>query len=293
LNSGVNWRRLLMVVGPSPDRPSHYAPVSIQGRTTDFVRAHIRGDEKGEAQIFCDRLFRAFGHPGIMEAGGTLEFRILKAKGTRFADLLWKPRLLLEMKKRGEKLSRHYRQAFEYWLDLVPDRPQYVVLCNFDEFWVYDLNYQLDEPMDRVALDELPERYNALNFMFPQPRRPLFQNDRIAVTRQAAHNVATLFKRLVSRKIEPVPRERAQRFVLQSVLALFAEDIDLLPRGLFSELVQDCMGHGSTYDLIGGLFRQMADRNRATGGRYKGVPYFNGGLFSVVEPIDLRGCPIR
>lgn len=254
-----------------------------------FVHTHVKGDEKGEAQIFCDRLFQAFGYDGIMEAGGTLEFRIHKAKGTRFADLLWRPRLLLEMKKRGEKLERHYRQAFEYWLDLVPDRPQYVVLCNFDEFWIYDLNHQLDEPMDRVALDELPERYTALNFLFPQPRKPLFDNDRVAVTRQAAKSVATLFNRLVSRKSEPIAASVAQRFILQSVLALFAEDINLLPRGLFSELVQECKDNASSYDIIGGLFRQMADTKRASGGRYKGVDYFNGGLFSVVEPIDLRG----
>ncbi|MBI1348640.1 class I SAM-dependent DNA methyltransferase [bacterium] len=258
-----------------------------------FVRSHIKGDEKGEAQIFCDRLFQAFGYAGIMEAGGTLEFRIHKAKGTRFADLLWKPRLLLEMKKRGEKLERHYRQAFEYWLDLVPDRPQYVILCNFDEFWIYDLNHQLDEPMDRVKLDELPERYTALNFLFPEQRKPLFDNDRVAVTRQAAKSVATLFNKLVSRKLNPVPAVTAQRFALQSVLALFAEDIGLLPRGLFSELVQDCKaGDANSYDIIGGLFRQMADTHRASGGRYKGVDYFNGGLFSVVEPLELKADEI-
>lgn len=166
----------------------------------EFVHSYIKGDEMGEAQIFCDRLFQAFGHAGIMEAGGSLEFRIHKAKGTRFADLLWKPRLLLEMKKRGEKLTKHYRQAFEYWLDFVPDRPQYVILCNFDEFWIYDLNHQLDEPTDRVALDDLPERYTALNFLFPEQRRPLFENDRVAVTRQAAGSVATLFNRMIARK---------------------------------------------------------------------------------------------
>ena len=268
-------------------QPVSLDPTDRMNAFVGFVRSHIKGDEKGEAQIFCDRLFQAFGHDGIMEAGGSLEFRIHKGKGTRFADLLWKPRLLLEMKKRGEKLEKHYRQAFEYWLDLVPDRPQYVILCNFDELWVYDLNHQLDEPMDRVRLEELPERYTALNFLFPQQRKPLFNNDRVAVTRAAAKSVATLFNSLVERKREPVPRVTAQRFVLQSVLALFAEDITLLPRGLFSELVQDCKTHPNSYDLIGGLFKQMADKHRASGGRYKGVDYFNGGLFSIVEPIDL------
>ena len=33
----------------------------------------LEGDEKGEAQVFCDRLFRAFGHEGYKEAGATLE----------------------------------------------------------------------------------------------------------------------------------------------------------------------------------------------------------------------------
>ena len=109
-------------------------------RFIEYVRT-LKGDEKGEAQVFCDRLFQAFGHAGYKEAGAELEFRV-KAKGktTKFADLLWRPRLLLEMKKRGEKLEKHYQQAFEYWLELVPQRPKYVVLCNFDEFWIYDLS---------------------------------------------------------------------------------------------------------------------------------------------------------
>ncbi len=120
-----------------------------------YVRQHLTGDEKGEAHLFCEHLFQAFGHSGIKQAGGSLEFRVHKGGGVKFADLLWRPRLLLEMKRRGEKLPKHYQQAFEYWLHLVPNRPQYVVLCNFDEFWVYDLNVQLDEPMDRLTLDKL------------------------------------------------------------------------------------------------------------------------------------------
>jgi len=52
----------------------------------------------------------------VPEAGATLEMRVKKAdgKGTSFADLVWKPVVLIEMKKRGEDLTRHYRQAFDY-----------------------------------------------------------------------------------------------------------------------------------------------------------------------------------
>ncbi len=64
--------------------------------------------------------------------------------GTAFADCVWKPVVLIEMKKRGENLQKYYRQAFDYWTRLVPNRPRYVVLCNFDEFRVYDFDTALD-----------------------------------------------------------------------------------------------------------------------------------------------------
>ncbi len=252
-----------------------------------FVRQHLSGDEKGEAQIFCERLFQAFGQAGVFEAGGALEYRVHKGKTTRFADLVWEPRLLLEMKKRGEKLERHYRQALDYWLYLTPRRPQYVVLCNFDEFWIYDLNIQLDEPMDRVRLDDLPKRFEALNFLFPAAKPPIFHNNLVAVTRKAADKVSQLFQHLTQRPKDPLPPDKAQRYVLQCVLALFAQSIDLLPHARFSELLHECKNGASSFDLIGGLFHQMANPTPAEGGRFQDVKYFNGGLFSVVEPVEL------
>ena len=46
-------------------------------------------------------------------------------------------------------------------------KPAYVVLCNFDEFWIYDFNIQMDDPVDRVQLDDLPRRCRG--FQFPLP----------------------------------------------------------------------------------------------------------------------------
>jgi SAM-dependent methyltransferase len=246
-------------------------------------------DERGEAQVFCDRLFRAFGHEGYKEAGAVLEDRVKMADGkTRFADLVWRPRLLLEMKRRGEKLGRHYTQALRYWERLVPHRPRYVVLCNFEELWIYDFNTQLDEPVDRMRLDDLPRRYTALGFMLPDERPPLFENNRAAVTEKAAERLGSLYRLLRGRG---EPQARAQRFLLQCVLALFAEDTELLPGGLFTGVVDECtrsQGKTSTYDQVGALFRQMNEPARARGGRFRDVRYFNGGLFAAVDPIELQ-----
>jgi hypothetical protein len=123
------------------------------GEFVSWVNAHITGDEKGEAQIFLDRLFQAFGWPGLKEAGATCELRVKNdGGGTSFADLVWKPIVVIEMKRRGTDLSRHYRQAFDYWTRLVPHRPRFAVLCDFDEFWVYDFETQMDTPVDKVSL---------------------------------------------------------------------------------------------------------------------------------------------
>ena len=72
----------------------------------DWSRQHITGDEKGQAQIFLDRLFQAFGHAGSIEVGGIFEYRVHPGKTTKFADLVWPRRVLIEMKKRGEKLQK-------------------------------------------------------------------------------------------------------------------------------------------------------------------------------------------
>ena len=263
----------------------------IVARLSEFVEyAKGLGDEKGEAQVFCDRLFRAFGHAGYKEAGATLEARLAKkgSKGKKYIDLLWKPRLLIEMKSAGENLSLHYQQAFDYWLAAVPNRPRYVILCNFKEFWVYDFDRQLDQPVDRLDLRDLPLRYTALNFLFPDNPKPYFKNDLEPVSREAADRMAALFRNLVRRPGQPVPRDQAQRFVLQLLVSMFAEDLDLLPAVTIKRIVDDCVQHKqSSYDLFGALFRQMDDPKPATGGRFKGVRYFNGGLFSRVEPIEL------
>jgi SAM-dependent methyltransferase len=263
----------------------NYHPVREIDRFVSYAQT-LKGDEKGEAQVFCDRLFQAFGHAGYKEAGATLEYRVRTPGGhTKYADLLWKPRLLLEMKRRGTKLDRHYSQAFDYWVRLVPNRPRYVVLSNFDEFWIYDFNTQVDEPVDTVFLKDLPSRYTAFNLLLPTEKKPQFRNDLVAVTRGAADKVARAYKSIVDHGGD---YEYAQRFVLQCVVALFSEDFDLLPRGLFTELIDECRSRGgNSYDLFGALFNQMNSPAPAGGGRFRHVPYFNGGLFKTVRPVEL------
>lgn len=258
----------------------------------DYTQQYISGKERQDAQIFLDRFFQAFGHEGAKEVGAVYETAIKKGskKGkTGFADLVWKPRVLIEMKSRQETdLSKHYSQAFEYWTRIVPDRPRYVLLCNFDEFWIYDFNTQLDEPVDVVPLTQLVERASAFGFMELGNRTPVFRNNQVEITETAARRMGELFQILCERgEKDGFDRITAQRFILQCVLAMFAEDRNLLPKDLFISCVQDCLKGASSYDVLGGLFREMNQPGITPAGRYKGVDYFNGGLFSTIHGIDL------
>lgn len=262
---------------------------------SEYVKKHIKGDEKGEAQVFLDHLFQALGYSdGFKGAGANCEFRIRNEEthSTKFADLVWKPVVLIEMKKKGEDLSVHLQQAFSYWAQLVPDRPQYVILCNFFEFWIYDFNLDIYKPLEKIRLEELEAKSEAFAFLFPKSRNPVFGYNRENVTEKVAFHISHAYKSLLKRKIKP---ESALRYSLQLILSMFAEDIGLLPDQIFTRIIEELSkepGGGQdivsrSYDLIGNLFREMNTSGITEGGYYKGVEYFNGGLFDTVYPIEL------
>ncbi|GIL14510.1 MAG: DNA modification methyltransferase [Chloroflexota bacterium] len=264
----------------------------------DYCKTYLRGDERSEAQVFLDRLFVAFGYAGALEAGGVFEDRVKRQKDGRtsvaFADFVIPKRVLIEMKKRGEDLRQHYNQALDYWIDLADKRPQYVILCNFDEFWIYDFNHQPRDPMDKVRVADLPERWGPLAFLFPRPETPIFDYDRVAVTQEAAFSLSRVFQSLLrpvgQRRLD---RETAQRFILQCMMALFAEDIGLLPRYVFTQIIEDCQQGASSYDLMTLLFHAMNRPGQERAGRFYGVDYFDGGLFARIDPVELTTEELR
>jgi type II restriction/modification system DNA methylase subunit YeeA len=119
-------------------------------------------------------------------------------------------------------------------------------------------------------------------------RTPIFQNNQVEITETAARRMGELFQLLNKRGQKSGFDElTAQRFILQCVLAMFAEDRGLLPRDLFISCVRECLNGASSYDILGGLFREMNEPGITREGKYEGVDYFNGGLFTRIHPIGL------
>lgn len=252
-----------------------------------WFKKHIKGYEKGEGQLFFNKLLQAFGNQGVLEVGATCEERVKKRKGTTgFADFVWKPRAVIELKERGANLSKHYEQAFEYWWTLVPNRPQYMILCNFDEFWIYDLNIQINDPVHKLRTDNLASDWGGLAFLFPRSETPVFNNNNVEVTEEAAKIVGSMFFSMAKRKVEPI---KAQKFVLQTVVALFSEDVGLIPKYTIHKILGDAVKNPITQKEMSDLFLAMATENVSKKAKkYKDIPFFNGGIFHDVEAVELN-----
>lgn len=272
--------------------------ISSVAKLQDFVcfsKTHLKGNETKEAQSFLNAFFQAFGYENAIAAGAEFEQGIAKgsAKGNKgAADLVWRDRLLIEMKSRSENLANHYSQLERYWMRLTP-KPQYSILCNFDEFWIYDFHNQVDTPVDVIKIDELVHRSSAFNFMGKANHPPIFRNNQVEITERNARLIGELYQTLLKRgkqqQFSEFDEGAIQRFILQCVLAMFAEDRELLPKDLFVSCVQDCIDQkGSSYDILGGLFQAMNQKGVTPQGRYKNVEYFNGGLFAAIHPIALE-----
>ncbi|MDQ7036387.1 MAG: N-6 DNA methylase [Anaerolineae bacterium] len=271
--------------------------MSREERLTEFIqwwRDNITGDEKGEAQIFLDRLLQACGHPGALEVG-RYEERVPRKKRhnkttVSFADYVMRDTVLIEMKKRGENLAKHYDQLEDYWKGLT-DKPRYALLCNFDEIWIYSFPTQFYDPVDFVKIEELVERADALEFLFAGSyKTPVFRNNLIEVTKDAAFSLSKIFRSLDKRKVDT---QIAQHYVLQCMLALFSEDIGLLPSAIFARIIDYCLKNDEgdfsprSYDLIKQLFMTMNTPGIEQYGMFYEVDYFNGGIFSDISPIPL------
>ena len=271
--------------------------MSIEQSLRNFVdwwRSNIKGNEKGEAQIFLDHLMRAFGHAGALEAG-SYETRIRRRRNGKttvsFADYLVPKKALFEMKKRGEDLRKHYLQLEEYWKSLESNvRPRYAILCDFDEFWIYDFQNQFYDPVDKLPVEELSgKRRGALEFLVPESnRKPVFQDNRVQVTKEAAFLLTELYHSLAD-ELGPAI---AQRFILQCMVALFSEDVGLLPEETVPNIIHDSKyGSGKSdnaHDLMALLFTMMNyPRHKRRSGRFHNVDYFNGGIFEEIHPLSL------
>lgn len=240
-----------------------------------------QGSERAEAQTFLNELFACYG-TDRSEVGALFEdFK----SSAGFMDLHWPGTLIVEMKKPGLPLANAREQRQQYWLessDSAHDIPaaRFVIACNFHEFEVWEPGRFPNEPRISFTLAELADHYDALLFLQSETIEPVFAEHRRALTAEAAQHIADLYQSLTDRAAAPI--DEIQRFTMQTVWALFAEDLGMLEGYPLQATVDDLLSQSSPDSAkdIGYLYEllnQKSSHNRP--GRYAGTRYVNGELF--------------
>ena len=258
--------------------------LEIQAALKKFAStwANYSGSEKSEAQSFLNELFAAYGSDR-REVGARFEHFVSTAG---FMDLHWPGILIVEMKAPHVPLEKAKDQRQRYWQessDSAAGIPaaRFVIACNFGQFEIWEPGRFPNEARITFPLAELSDRYDSLLFLQSATSEPVFAEHRRELTTEAAIHIAELYNSLADRAAAPI--DEIQRFTMQLVWCLFAEDLGMLD-GYPLQNTVDALIHDPNADSardIGYLFtllNQKGNHNRQ--GRYSGTHYVNGELFA-------------
>ena len=204
--------------------------------------------------------------------------------GRGFADVWYRGRFAWEYKRKGkyQTLDDAYRQLCVYREAL--ENPPLLVVSDIARTEIHTNFTGTKKEIHTVLLEELGEagRVDLLRRIFTDPEsfRPTVTPAQ--VTEQVAKQIGTVAQSLRERGHAG---SEAAHFLMKVMFCLFAEDVLLLPRGLFQKLLEkskhDTIRLKSQMDRLFGAMR--------TGGDFgvDEIPWFNGGLFDESQAIEL------
>ena len=199
-----------------------------------------------------------------------------------WADVWKKGYFGWEYKGKHKDLAAAYKQLNGYREDL--GNPPLLVVCDMERIEVHTNFTNTAVQVHTVTFDDLdsPEGMRIVRAVFfdPEALRPTRQ--RIEITQEVASKIGELAQALRSRGIEP---HAAARFLDRLVFCMFAEDVGLLRKGLFSEVLSRARQEPKRLQpMLADLFGKMA-----SGGFFGAdeIKRFNGNLFADAAVLDL------
>src|SRR5208337_1408402 len=131
-----------------------------------------------------------------------------------------------------------------------------------------------------------PLRLRLLKWAFSDPEKLRPARTRQGLTEDAAAEFAELARRLRDRGNDP---QVVAHFVNRLVFCMFANNVGLLPEGLFGGMLLLCKRRPArSAEYAGTLFGAMAKNGGEVG--FVAVPWFDGGLFedATALPLDVK-----
>ena len=259
-----------------------------------------KGDEKQETSRFWIDLLQNV--LGIDNPAKYIEFeKRVKLSHTSFIDA-YIPDTKVLIEQKGAKIDLHkayeqsdgsvltpYEQAKRYISEMkASEKPRWIVVCNFQEFLVYDLEKPGSEP-EQIFLKDLEKEYYRLQFLVNQKNENIRREEEVSL--QAGELVGKLYDVLIKQYINPNEYSLHSLNILcvRLVFCFYAEDAGLFAsRTAFEDYIKSFAIENlrkGIIDLFKGLDTPIEDRDKYDT-KLQPFPYVNGGLFAA-EDIEI------
>jgi hypothetical protein len=251
-------------------------------------RAISATEKKAYQEHFID-LCRLVGHPTPLEedpTGTTFAFEVGANKqggGAGWADVWKRGCFAIEYKGPDGDLDRAYRQLLQYRESL--ENPPLLVVSDLHTIAIHTNFTNTVKRIIRLDLDDLltPAGLQTLRALFYEPEAFRSEQTTAQVTEEAARHFARLARHLGKWGHDS---HRIAHFSIRLLFCLFAEDIGLLPKDVFTRLVAVGRRRPGFGTQLRQLFAAMA-----TGGFFgeHEIRCFDGGLFNDADVLDMDG----
>ena len=259
-----------------------------------------KGYERGQSQTFWLMLLnKVFGVPDP-DSFISFEDKVVLDHTSFIDGRILSTKVLIEQKSQGKDLRSPIRQsdgsmltpleqALRYVAHLpLSEHPRWVVLSNFSEFHVYDMEHpEIKEP-EVILLKNLGKEYSRLQFLVDS------ENDRVSkeedISLQAGELVGRIYDALLKQyhnPKDPHALKSLNMLCVRLVFCMYAEDAGIFPyASQFTDYLKAYRAEDAREALIN-LFKvldtKIEERSPYLKDSLKEFPYVNGGLFEDEE----------
>ena len=263
----------------------------------DFIeRWSGRGNERQDSQSFwLDLLGSVFGieNPSTYI---TFEDKVMLDHTSFIDGYIEKTKVLIEQKGANKDLNKAikqsdgsfltpFQQAKRYSANLpYSKRPRWIVTCNFNEFYIYDME-QPNAEATVIKLEDLPEESYRLEFLIDKTNEHLEREMQISV--QAGEIVGEIYEGLLKQYKDPENPESLHainQLIVRLVFCFYAEDSGLFGHKLaFHDYLAQFppqFFRTALIQLFEVLDTPISKRDSYLEESLASFPYVNGGMFS-------------
>lgn len=250
--------------------------------------------ERAASQSHFNDLCKLLGELSPTEAdttGDTFAFEkgAMKTTGGQgWADVWKKGCFAWEYKQPGKDLNAAFVQLQRYSVAL--ENPPLLIVSDRERFRIHTNWTNTVAETHEIAVEDLRDanKRQLLKWAFSEPERLKPKKTRDELTAEAAGKFADLATRLRERGNEA---QQVAHFVNRLVFCMFAEDVDLLPKKLFSKMLDAAQQEPEEFQSIASsLFKAMRKGGRVG---FEAVEWFNGGLFDDDKALSLEAEEIK